>query len=210
MKNLALFASGNGTNVQRIAEYFADSADIRIKLIVCNNPKAYVLVRSKNLGIETFLIKDKESFFHSNEVLEILQQHNIDLIVLAGFLWLIPNNLIEAYPDKIINLHPALLPKYGGKGMYGMHVHEAVVANGETETGITIHYVNQCYDEGKIIFQAKCNLSPDDTAEDVARKIHALEYEHFPEVIEKVFCLNHDYDSDKKKKTTGNYCQNIF
>lgn len=187
MKNLALFASGNGTNVQRIAEYFADSADIRIKLIVCNNPKAYVLERAKNLGIETLLIKDKESFFHSNEVLEILQQNNIDLIVLAGFLWLIPNNLIEAYPNKIINLHPALLPKYGGKGMYGMHVHEAVVANGETETGITIHYVNQCYDEGKIIFQAKCSLSPDDTAEDVARKIHGLEYEYFPEVIGRVF-----------------------
>ena len=184
MKNLALFASGNGTNVQRIAEYFADDAAICVKLIVCNNAKAYVLERAKNLGITSCVITDKEAFCRSDEVLEILRQNCIDFVVLAGFLWLIPNRLIEAYPDRIINLHPALLPKYGGKGMYGMHVHEAVIANGETETGITIHYVNQRYDEGKIIFQAKCPLSPKDTAEDVAQKVHDLEYEHFPKVIE--------------------------
>ena len=183
MKNLALFASGNGTNVQRIAEYFADDAAICVKLIVCNNAKAYVLERAKNLGITSCVITDKEAFCRSDEVLEILRQNCIDFVVLAGFLWLIPNRLIEAYPDRIINLHPALLPKYGGKGMYGMHVHEAVIANGETETGITIHYVNQRYDEGKIIFQAKCPLSPKDTAEDVAQKVHDLEYEHFPKVI---------------------------
>ena len=184
MKNIALFASGNGTNVQRIADYFADNANVRIQLIVCNNAKAYVLERAKNLGIESYLINDKETFYHSDSVLKILQEHQIDFIVLAGFLWLIPNAVIEAYSNTIINIHPALLPKYGGKGMYGMHVHEAVVTNKETESGITIHYVNQYYDEGQIIFQAKCSLSPNDTAEDVAKKIHALEYEHFPKVIE--------------------------
>ena len=186
MKNLALFASGNGSNVQRIAEYFSDNKNICIKLIVCNNPQAYVLERAKNLKINAVLISDKERFYHSDELLQILRQNRIDLLVLAGFLWLIPDYIIAAYPDKIMNIHPALLPKYGGKGMYGMHVHEAVVANGETESGITIHYVNSCYDEGKIIFQAKCSLSPNDTAEVVAQKVHALEYEHFPKIIEKV------------------------
>ena len=189
MKNLALFASGNGTNVQRIAEYFADNANVGIKLIVCNNEKAYVLERAKKLGIASYLINDKEKFYNSDELLQTLQQNHIDLLVLAGFLWLIPDNLIAAYPNRIINIHPALLPKYGGKGMYGMRVHEAVVANGETESGITIHYVNQCYDEGKIIFQAKCPLSPNDTPEDVAQKVHALEYEHFPRVIERELLL---------------------
>ena len=184
MKNIALFASGNGTNVQRIAEYFAEHENICIKLIVCNNAKAYVLERAENLGIKSYLINDKESFYHSDIVLEILQENNIDFIILAGFLWLIPNAVIEAYPDKIINIHPALLPKYGGKGMYGRHVHEAVVANKEAESGITIHYVNQHYDEGKIIFQAKCPLSLEDTPEDVARKVHALEHKYFPKVIE--------------------------
>ena len=184
MKNLALFASGNGTNVQRIAQYFSDRQDIRIKLIVCNNPQAFVLERAKKLEIETLLLTDKETFYQSNEVVRILQQNYIDFIVLAGFLWLIPSHLIEAYPNKIINIHPALLPKYGGKGMYGMRVHEAVVANGETESGITIHYVNQHYDEGKIIFQTKCAIASGDTAENVAQKIHALEYEYFPKIIE--------------------------
>ena len=185
MKKLALFASGNGTNVQRIVEYFADNANIRIKLIVCNNAKAYVLERAKRLGIESYLIKDKELFYNSDAVLEILQQNSIDFVVLAGFLWLIPHPIIEAFPNRIINLHPALLPKYGGKGMYGMHVHEAVIANKESESGISIHYVNQRYDEGKIIFQAKCTLSPDDTPETLAQKVHALEYEYFPKIIDR-------------------------
>jgi len=190
MKNLALFASGNGTNVQRIAEYFADDATICIKLIVCNNAKGYVLERAKKLGIASYLISDKETFYNTDTVLQILQQHQIDFIVLAGFLWLIPHRLIEAYPHRIINIHPALLPKYGGKGMYGMHVHEAVVANRETESGITIHYVNQCYDEGEVIFQVKCSLSPNDTAENVAQKVHDLEYAYFPKVIAEVVKKN--------------------
>lgn len=185
MKKLALFASGNGTNVQRIADYFSDNENIRIQLIVCNNAQAYVLERAKKLGIASCLIDKKEIFYHTDTVLQVLQKHQIDFIVLAGFLWLIPTSIIEAYPNKIINIHPALLPKYGGKGMYGMHVHRAVVANKESESGITIHYVNPCYDEGEIIFQAKCAVTSDDTAESVAQKVHGLEYEHFPKVLEK-------------------------
>ena len=167
-----------------IAEYFADK-DVAIRLIVSNKADAYVLERAKNLNIETLLI-DRNSFYQSDKVVQILQELQLDLIVLAGFLWLVPDNLIQAFPDKIINIHPALLPKYGGKGMYGMHVHEAVVENKESFSGITIHYVNQHYDEGNIIMQQTSELSPDDTAEDVAKKIHALEYKYFPLAIEKL------------------------
>ena len=184
MKNIAIFASGNGTNVQRIAEYFADK-DVAIRLIVSNNAKAYVLERAKNLNIETMLI-DKATFYQSDDVVLSLQQLQLDLVVLAGFLWLVPDNLINAFPDKIINIHPALLPKYGGKGMYGMHVHEAVIANKEPYSGISIHYVNQHYDEGNVIMQQTCKLSPNDTPEDVAKKIHTLEYEYFPLAIEQL------------------------
>jgi len=185
MKNIALFASGNGTNVQRIAEYFANSKEICIRLIVCNKATAYVLERAKKLQIDSLLV-DKATFYETDKIVEKLQKFEIDLIVLAGFLWLIPENLIAAFPQKIINIHPALLPKYGGKGMYGMHVHETVVANCEAFSGISIHYVNQNYDEGDIIFQAKCAISSKDTAEDVAKKVHELEYNHYPEIIEKV------------------------
>ena len=184
MKNLALFASGNGSNVQRIVEYFSDNPSVCIKLIVCNNPQAYVLERAKKLKINAVLINNKTAFYHEDQLLQTLKQNRIDLLVLAGFLWLIPAHIIEAFPNRIINIHPALLPKYGGKGMYGMRVHEAVVANGETESGITIHYVNPCYDEGEIIFQTKCALSPKDTPENLAQKVHALEYEYFPKIIE--------------------------
>ena len=189
MKNIALFASGNGSNVQRIAEYFADSKTVNISLIVCNKPKAYVLERAKNLGIDTLLI-DKKMFYETDFVIKTLQNLHVDLIVLAGFLWLIPKNLIEAFPEKIINIHPALLPKYGGKGMYGMRVHEAVIANKESHSGITIHYVNSNYDEGNIILQEKCKLLANDTPETVAQKVHELEYIHYPVVIEK--CLDKD------------------
>ena len=186
MKNIALFASGNGTNVQRIAEYFADSNEICVKLVVCNKATAYVLERANKLQIESLLI-DKDTFYHSDKIVEKLRNLEIDLIVLAGFLWLIPENLIQAFPQKIINIHPALLPKYGGKGMYGMHVHEAVVANKEAYSGISIHYVNQNYDEGDIIFQEKCAISSEDTAEDVAKKVHELEYVHYPKIIKDFF-----------------------
>ena len=183
MKNIALFASGNGTNVQRIVEFFTDSKEICTKLIVCNKATAYVLERAKKLHINTLLV-DRKMFYESDKTVKRLQELKIDLIALAGFLWLIPDNLIKAFPQKIINIHPALLPKYGGKGMYGMHVHEAVVANNEQYSGITIHYVNPNYDEGNIIFQKKCALSNNDTAEDVAKKVHALEYTFYPEIIE--------------------------
>jgi len=184
MKNIAIFASGSGTNAQRIAEYFADK-DVAIQLIISNNANAYVLERAQKLGIKSMLI-DRTLFYQTDNMVQILQDLNIDLIVLAGFLWLVPENLIKAFPEKIINIHPALLPKYGGKGMYGMHVHEAVVANKEIQSGITIHYVNGQYDKGDIILQQTCEVLPDDTAEDVAKKIHALEYTYFPLAIESL------------------------
>lgn len=185
MIKLALFASGNGTNVQQIAEYFKDSKDIKVELVIANKEDAYVRQRARNLGIDE-LYYGRDSFYNSNIVLEELDKRGIDFIVLAGFLWLIPNNLLKSYNNRIINIHPALLPKYGGKGMYGHNVHKAVIENREKESGITIHYVNQNYDEGQIIFQAKCDISPKDTAEDLAAKIHLLEKEHFPKVIESV------------------------
>lgn len=156
-------------------------------MFLCNNPDAGVIERAKNLDIPCYLF-DREAF-KSGEVLNILIENDIDLVVLAGFLWLIPKSFINAFPKKIINLHPALLPKYGGKGMYGHHVHEAVIENGETESGITIHFVNEAYDEGAIIFQAKYKIEPNDTAMDIATKGQLLEHKHFPEIIEKV-CSN--------------------
>ncbi|MDR2408353.1 MAG: phosphoribosylglycinamide formyltransferase [Bacteroidales bacterium] len=187
MKNIVLFASGNGTIVQNIVEYFDDKfKDVCVKLIVCNNANAYVMTRAKNLNIEALHI-NRHMLYETNTLIELLQKNKTDLIVLAGFLWMIPENMINAFPNKIINIHPALLPKYGGKGMYGMHVHEAVVANHELYTGITVHYVNQNYDEGDIIFQEKCSISITDTAEDVAQKVHQLEYAHYPKIIEQLF-----------------------
>lgn len=181
MKNIALFASGSGTNVENIICYFQDDTRIHFPFIISNKPDAYVHERAKKLDIPSFYYK-KESF-ENGEVLAFLLENKIDFIVLAGFLLQIPFNIIQAYPDKIINIHPALLPKFGGKGMYGSHVHEAVVAGRETETGITIHYVNENYDEGQIIFQAKCKVLPTDTPEDVAARVHELEYRYFPEII---------------------------
>lgn len=185
MKNIAIFASGSGTNAQRIAEYFKDHSSIRVSIILSNNPKAYVLDRARQLGIESVLF-DRTEFYETNRVVQLLTDKRIDFIVLAGFLWLIPINLLQAYPSRIINIHPALLPNYGGKGMYGMKVHEAVIAAGEAESGITIHYVNEKYDEGLTIFQARCTIDSGDTPECLAEKIHTLEYRWFPEVIEQV------------------------
>ena len=184
MKRLAIFVSGGGTNLQRIAEYFAPNPDVEIACVVSNSKEAYANQRAKNLGIPLIMI-DRQKF-NNKAFSEELQKMNVDLIVLAGFLWLIPQRLIEAFPNKIINIHPALLPKYGGKGFYGHHVHEAVVAAHEKESGITVHYVNEHYDSGNIIFQAKVALSETDTPDDVAAKIHVLEQENFPLVIEKL------------------------
>ena len=184
MKRLAIFVSGGGTNLQRIAEYFAPNEEVELACVVSNNKEAYANQRAKNLGIPLLLV-DKP-YFTSDQFVERMKNLDIDLIVLAGFLWLIPQGLIDAFPNKIINIHPALLPKYGGKGFYGHHVHKAVVAAHEKESGITIHYVNEHYDSGNIIFQKKVALSPTDTPDDVAAKIHILEQENFPVVIEKL------------------------
>jgi phosphoribosylglycinamide formyltransferase-1 len=184
MKNIALFASGSGSNVENIIRYFQNDIDLNFPLIISNKQDAYVHERAKKLQVPSFFYK--KDCFENGEVLAVLRENQIDFIVLAGFLLKIPDNIIRAYPNKIINIHPALLPKFGGKGMYGSHVHEAVVANKETESGITIHYVNENYDEGQIIFQAKCKVLPDDTPENVAMKVHELEYRYFPNVIKTV------------------------
>lgn len=184
MKRLSIFVSGGGTNLQRIAEYFSGKEDVEIVNVICNNPNAYAIERAKNLGIPYKLINRTE--FKSEDFTKELSEQNIDLIVLAGFLWLLPKHLIDAFPNKIVNIHPALLPKYGGKGFYGEHVHEAVVAAKEEYSGITIHYVNEHYDSGDIIFQASVALEEGETPDSLAAKIHKLEYQHYPVVIENL------------------------
>ena len=184
MKRIALFASGSGSNAENIIHYFQDSDELEFPFIISNRSDAFVHERAKHLNVPSYTFK--KECFENGEVLNFLKDKNIDLIVLAGFLLKIPENLIKAYPDRIINIHPALLPKFGGKGMYGSFVHEAVVASGEKESGITIHYVNENYDEGKVIFQAKCPVLPTDSPDVVAAKVHALEYEHFPRVIGEI------------------------
>ena len=188
MKHLAIFASGTGTNAARIIDHFRDHPSIRVSLIVCNKPGAGVLGVAEREGIPALLI-EKEHFFRGGAYVDRLTDKRIDLIVLAGFLWKIPEALVKAWPGRIVNIHPALLPKYGGKGMYGKFVHEAVIAASEKESGITIHYVDEQYDHGKPIFQARVMVEPGDTPETLAKKIHLLEYEHFPRIIEEVINL---------------------
>mgnify|MGYP001117750064 CR=1 FL=1 len=185
MKKIAIFASGSGTNAQRIAEYFKDSKHIEINRIYSNRKQAFVLERADKLNIPTHVF-NRESFYHSTEVVDLLRRDRTDLIVLAGFLWLIPHSLLSAFPNRIINVHPALLPKYGGKGMYGAKVHEAVVKSGDKKSGITIHYVNENYDEGQIISQFECDIAQNETPETLAQKIHQLEYRHYPVIIEQI------------------------
>ena len=189
MKKILIFASGSGSNAERIATYFAEKGTAQVSLILSNNPQAGVLERAKRLNIAA-LVFNREAFYKREVVLNIIKTEQPDLIVLAGFLWKVPTYLTDAYPNQIVNIHPSLLPKYGGKAMYGSHVHEAVIANGEKESGISIHYVNEHYDEGNIIFQAKTTVLPTDTADSLAEKIHSLEYEHFPKVIEKVLNIS--------------------
>lgn len=185
MSNIAVFASGSGSNAQRIIEHFSGIFDAKVKILMTNNPNAGVIGRAEvlNLPVKIF---NRSDFFASDQVLEFLTQEKIDWIVLAGFLWLVPKNLTDSFPNRIVNIHPALLPKYGGKGMYGMNVHEAVIRAGEKESGITIHYVNEEYDSGDIIFQAKTAVDATDTPESLSNKIHQLEHEHFPKVLEKL------------------------
>ena len=180
--NLAILASGSGTNAENIARYFKRHSSIHVQKILSNKRNAFVHERARKLGIPSATFTRAE--FLVPTFLDELE--GIDYLILAGFLWLIPKYLVHAYPDRIINIHPALLPKYGGKGMYGAHVHQAVVANGERESGITIHLVNEEYDKGEVLFQAKCSVESDDTADTLAEKIHALEYAHFPCQIEKL------------------------
>ncbi|MFS4445892.1 phosphoribosylglycinamide formyltransferase [Maribacter sp. 2307UL18-2] len=185
MKKIVLFASGSGSNVENIVQFFQGKSNVTIAAVLTNKRDAKVLDRCNNLKINC-LYFNRTAFYETDCVLGILESLRPDLIVLAGFLWRIPLDMVQRYPDKIINIHPALLPDYGGKGMYGMRVHEAVKENGETETGITIHFVNENYDEGAIIYQAKTEVVSTDTAEDIAHKVHQLEYEHFPKIIEKL------------------------
>lgn len=183
---IAIFASGAGSNAQKIVEHFSNKASIgKIALVVCNKPAAGVINIAKKNAIDTLII-EKDTFFNSAIYIDELKRKGIDFIVLAGFLWKVPVALIKAYPDKIVNIHPALLPNYGGKGMYGNYVHEAVIAAGEKESGITIHYVDELYDHGSIIFQATCAINDKDTAHSLAQKILMLEHQHYPRVIEEV------------------------
>ena len=197
MRNLAIFASGSGTNAENLIKYFSGSKDYCVAVVLCNKPDAFVLQRAEKLGVPS-VVFDKsqlvcgEGFTEDGKpsVMAILQQYDAFALILAGFLMKIPSHLIDAWPRRIINIHPALLPKYGGKGMHGMHVHEAVVAAKEVESGITIHLVDEQYDHGKTLFQAKCEVLPCDTALDVAAKIHLLEQAHFPEVVDDYLCAN--------------------
>ena len=185
MKNIAILASGSGTNAQNIIEYFADNINIQVCRVYSNNQDAYVLTRAKNFNIPTFAF-NKNEFLKTDKILNELQKDGTDLIILAGFLWLIPKNILDNFTNRIINIHPALLPNYGGKGMYGMFVHETVIKAGEKESGISVHFVNEKYDDGEIIFQTRCKIDEKDTPESLAAKIHTLEYKHYPRVIEEI------------------------
>lgn len=179
---IAIFASGSGTNAEKILEYFQHNTNTEVSLILSNKENAGVIERAKRWQVPVRIF-NRNTFYNTNEIVDLLQQEQISLVILAGFLWLIPENLVQAFPQKMINIHPALLPGYGGKGMYGNKVHQAVHAANEAETGITIHYVNERYDEGAIIFQASCQLTPEDTPESIAHKVQKLEHEYFPKVI---------------------------
>ena len=185
MTHIALFSSGNGTNAENIAKYFSENTKIKVSLVISNKQNAYVHQRAKDLNIPSYSFT-KSEIMEGTQLLKLLSDYNIDYIILAGFLLKIPNTLLNNYPNRIINIHPALLPKYGGKGMYGDNVHKKVVEMGDTKSGITIHYINEKYDEGEIIFQESCSVLPEDNYEDVAQKVHRLEYTYFPRIIEEV------------------------
>ena len=185
MRNIAIFASGSGTNAENIIRYFSNKNSAKVSLVLSNKRQALVLKRAEALNIPAVFF-DHKDFYDTRVVSDYLESYKIDFIVLAGFLWLVPGDIIEKYHGRIINIHPALLPAYGGKGMYGEAVHRSVIANHDPESGITIHYVNKMYDEGDIIFQARCKVDPGDTPESLAEKVHALEYVHFPRVIEEL------------------------
>ncbi len=184
MINAAIFASGEGTNAENLFKYFLNDARIKIKLVITNNETAGIIARAEKYKKNIHIVSKSALENYSDQLIEFLKVENIDLIILAGFLLKLPEKFVHAFPNKIINIHPALLPKYGGKGMYGMHVHEAVIKNKDTESGISIHFVNEEYDKGKIILQVKCEVDKNDTAEDLAKKVQELEYQYLPKAIE--------------------------
>lgn len=184
-KRIAIFASGSGSNAQKIMEHFKKHTDAEVAIVLTNNPEAYVLQRADNFEIPTHIF-DKHEFYETDDVIDLLKNLNIDLLVLAGFLWLVPDTLLANYPKRIINIHPALLPKYGGKGMYGDRVHKEVLANGDEESGISIHYVNEEFDSGEIIYQARFKIEKNDDLELVKFKGQQLEHQYFPKIIEQV------------------------
>jgi phosphoribosylglycinamide formyltransferase-1 len=184
-KKIVVFASGSGTNAENIIKFFQKQPNASVVAVFSNKRSAKVLKRAHDLNVKA-LHFDRDALYNSYDVLHILEDINPDLIVLAGFMWIFPEDILKRFPNKIVNIHPALLPKYGGKGMYGMHVHEAIIQNKEKESGISIHYVNENYDEGEIIFQAKTDISEEDTPESLAEKIHKLEYKHFPEILQQL------------------------
>lgn len=188
MKRIAIFASGTGSNAKNIIQYFGTNPEVTVVAVLTNNPNAKVLDAAAELGVAT-LVFSREEFYKTHKINQFLGDQHVDLIVLAGFLWLVPQHLVHDYPRRIINIHPALLPKFGGKGMFGNHVHEAVKASGAEESGITIHFVNEKYDEGDILFQTTCKVSKEDTPETIAAKVHQLEYEYYPKVIEQLLLL---------------------
>ena len=185
MKNLAIFASGSGTNAENIIKYFSNRMTAKVALVLSNRREAPVMERAAKLKVPAIFF-DRNEFYGSETVLSCLESYEVDFIVLAGFLWLVPENILTRYTGRIVNIHPALLPAHGGKGMYGEKVHKSVIDNGEKESGITIHYVNESYDEGDVIFQAKCKVLPGDSPVSLANRVHELEYLHYPEVIEEL------------------------
>ncbi|MBK7710144.1 MAG: phosphoribosylglycinamide formyltransferase [Bacteroidales bacterium] len=185
MRNIAIFASGSGTNAENLIRYFSNKNSAKVRLVLSNKRQALVLKRAEALNIPAVFF-DHKDFYDSGVVSDYLNLYEIEFIVLAGFLWLVPGNIIDKYHGRIINIHPALLPAYGGKGMYGDVVHRSVIANNDQESGITIHYVNNLYDEGDVIFQARCKVDQGETPESLAQKVHALEYEHFPRITEEL------------------------
>ena len=184
-KRIAIFASGSGSNAQKIMEHFKKHTDAEVAIVLTNNPEAYVLQRADNFEIPTHIF-DKHEFYETDNVVDLLKNLNIDLLVLAGFLWLVPDTILANYPKRIINIHPALLPKYGGKGMYGDRVHKEVLANGDEESGISIHYVNEDFDSGEIIYQARFKIEKNDDLELIKFKGQQLEHQYFPKIIEQV------------------------
>lgn len=197
MNNIAIFASGSGTNAEAIMNYFENNPQRgRVAALLSNNAEAYALIRAEKHGVETLVFSAKQLRENSAPVIEFLDKINVKFIVLAGYMLLIPSSITSRYPNRIVNIHPALLPAYGGKGMYGDNVHRAVIAAGEKQSGITIHYVNEHYDEGNIIFQATVSITPDDTPETLAAKIHTLEHTHYPEIIAQLLSQDNELTID--------------